>query len=150
MGFPGLFDYAHIGEFQGRQQTTTSLASCQSLPVSSSFIEFHAMQSFGIWVTTGDLKFIQINAMICHDHPGSRSNMKEWAQWTGMIGLIGMSIAQGVENIKGYDDTDQDGPHCEGPLQDFEGAKWCNSEWNLWSILSHIEPYWAILIHYTV
>ena len=34
MGFPGLFDYAHIGEFQGRQQTTTSLASCQSFPVS--------------------------------------------------------------------------------------------------------------------
>jgi hypothetical protein len=67
MGFPGLFDYAHIGGFQGRQQTTTSLASCQSLPVSSSFIEFHAMQSFGIWVTTGDLKFIQINAMIIQD-----------------------------------------------------------------------------------
>ena len=62
-----------------------------------------------------------------------------------MIGLIGMSIAQGVENIKGYDDTDQDGPHCEGPLQDFEGAKWCNSEWNLWSILSHIDPLYSII-----
>ena len=54
--------------------------------------------------------------------------MKGWAQWTGMIrmirmvGMVGMSIAQGVENIKGYDDTDQDGPHCEWPLHGFEGA----------------------------
>ena len=54
--------------------------------------------------------------------------------------MIGMSTAQGVENIKGYDDTDQEGPREGDAIQHEIFDPYIVPCWSIFSI----DPYSSI------